>query len=61
MSSSLYNLREVKDLEMKRKIYERLKNETFDKLEVLDYDSDYYYDEKNYRELLIVRNGTFEQ
>lgn len=61
MSSSLYNLREVKDLEMKRKIYERLKNETFDKLEVLDYDSDYYYDEKNYKELLIVRNGTFEQ
>lgn len=61
LKSCLYNLRAAKDLEMKRQIFDRLHQEVFDRLEILEYDESYYYHRTNYRELLAIREGNFEK
>ena len=61
LNSFMYNLRAVSDLEAKKAIFDRLKNETLDSLEILGHEKSYYYNEKNYQEMLLVKNGTFEQ
>ena len=61
LNSFMYNLRAVADLEAKRAIFDRLKNETLEDLEIFGHEKSYYYNEKNYNEMLLVKNGTFEQ
>lgn len=61
LNSFMYNLRAVADLEAKRVIFDRLKNETLEDLEIFGHEKSYYYNEKNYNEMLLVKNGTFEQ
>lgn len=61
LNSFMYNLRVVADLEAKKAIFDRLKNETLDALEIPGHEKSYYYNEKNYDEMLLVKNGTFEQ
>lgn len=61
LNSFMYNLRVVSDLEAKKVIFDRLKNETLEALEVVGYDKSYYYIEKNYDEMMMVKNGTFEE
>ena len=61
LNSFMYNLRVVTDLEAKKAIFDRLKNESLETLEILGHEKSYYYNEKNYQEMLLVKNGTFEQ
>lgn len=61
LNSFMYNLRVVTDLEAKKAIFDRLKNETLEALEILGHEESYYYNEKNYHEMLLVKNDTFEQ
>lgn len=61
MDSCLYNLRVVEDPVAKKAVFDRLKKETFTELEIFGHDKSYYYNEKNYEELLLVENCTFEQ
>ena len=61
LNSFMYNLRAVADLEAKRAIFDRLKNETLENLEISGHEKSYYYNEKNYNEMLLVKNGTFEE
>lgn len=61
MNGCLYNLRAVRDLEAKRAVFERLKKEAFEYLEITGYPADDYYDQRNYREMLRVQTESFEQ
>lgn len=61
MSSCMYNLRAVSDPEAKRCVFKRLKEEAFDYLEVTGYPKEYYYDQRNYREMSRVQSESFEE
>lgn len=61
MNGCLYNLRAVSDPEAKREVFERLKEEAFDYLEITGYPAEDYYDQRNYQQMLRVQSETFEQ
>ena len=61
LNACMYNLRVVTDYEAKKVIFEKIKNKAFDSLEVFDYDKSYYYNEKNYEEMLYIKSHSFEQ
>lgn len=61
LEGCMYNLRSNGDEETKRFIFDKLKNEIFDALEVNGYDVSYYYNQKNYADMLLVQKGDFEQ
>lgn len=61
LKSCLYNLRAAKDMELKKQIFDKLHQEVFDRLEILEYEESYYYHRTNYRELLAIREGNFEK
>lgn len=61
MGGCLYNLRSTGDLNAKRIIFDRLREEIFQTLELPDHDVAFYFIESNYNEMLLVKNGTFEQ
>ncbi len=61
MNGCMYNLRAVTDPEAKRKVFERLKTEAFDYLEITGYPEEDYYDQRNYQEMLRVQTESFEQ
>ena len=61
LEGCLYNLRSNGDTEAKRFVFEKLKDEIFAELEVTGFEPDYYYNQKNYSDMLLVQNGDFEQ
>ena len=61
LEGCMYNLRSNRDDETKKFVFEKLKEEIFEELEVSGYDASYYYDQKNYAEMLLVQSLTFEQ
>lgn len=61
MNGCLYNLRAVSDPEAKREVFERLKGEAFEYLEITGYPAEDYYDQRNYQQMLRVQSESFEQ
>lgn len=60
LNGCVYNLRIIKDVDLKRKLFEQLKNEAFPYLEIEEQKSDYYYNERSYRDMLCVFHMSFE-
>jgi len=61
LGGCLYNLRSMNDLEAQEEVFDRLREEIFRKLDILDHDVSFYYIESDYNEMRLVQNGTFEQ
>ena len=61
LGGCIKNLRVVTNREQKRVIFDKLKNEAFDSLEVYGYPKEYYHNQKNYEEMLLVKNSSFEE
>jgi len=61
LSGCLHNLRSNGDPETKKLVFDKLKYEAFEKLEVSGYQASYYYDRRNYQDMLLILNGSFEE
>ena len=61
LAGCLYNLRSQKEPEVKQVVFEKLKNEMLHKLEIPGHPEEYYYISKNYNDMLLVLNGSFEE
>ena len=54
LSGCMHNLRTQKDPEARQLVYDALKNEAFDALELVGYDQDYYYNADFYEEMMKI-------
>lgn len=61
LSTSLFGLRTQKDISVKQTIFDTLKNEAFETLELSGYDESFYYTKENYRDMVRVINCSFEE
>lgn len=61
LSGCLYNLRSIKDMETKKVVFDRFKNEIMDRLELCGHQAHYYHTNENYRDLLLIQNSSFEE
>lgn len=61
LESCLYNLRAVKNMDAKKAIFEKLKNEAFESLEIYGHEEEYYHNKKNYDHMILIKTGSFEQ
>lgn len=61
LSGCMHNLRTQKDLDVKRTVYDRLRSEIFEALEVTGHEESYYYIRKDYHDMLLVEQGDFEE
>lgn len=61
LGACLYNLRAVSDYDAKKIVYEKVKNEAIDSLELWGYEESYYINKKNYEEMCFIKENTFER
>ena len=61
LEGCLYNLRTVTDPETKKLVFERIRDEIFEELEITGHQEAYYYDQKNYADMCLVEKGDFTQ
>ena len=61
LGGCLYNLRTMNDPESQKNVFDRLREEIFQKLDLPDHDVSFYYIESDYHEMRLIKNGTFEQ
>ena len=61
LSGCLHNLRSAKDLEAKEVVFNKLKNEAFEMLDLTNEDPKYYYKQQDFEDLMIIRNSSFEE
>ena len=61
LSGCMHNLRTQKDLDVKRMVFDRLKTEIFGVLEITGHEEKYYFSRKDYADMLLVEQGTFEE
>lgn len=61
LSGCMHNLRSNSDLEAKQQVFDKLKNEAFEKLEISGYPEGFYYVNKNYKEMMLILNSSFEE
>lgn len=61
LSGCLHNLRSNRDPEVKRQVFDRLKDEILEVLEIPGHNESYYYSGENYRDMNLVKNATFEE
>lgn len=61
LSGCLHNLRSNGDPETKKLVFDKLKYEAFEALEVSGYDASYYYVNQNYKDMMLILNGSFEE
>lgn len=61
LGGCIKNLWVVKDFKEKKQIYDKLKYEAFDSLELFGYEPSFYHNRKYYEEMLRVKNNSFEQ
>lgn len=61
LSGCLHNLRSAKDLEAKEIVFNKLKNEAFEMLEITNEDSKYYYKQQDFEDFMTIRNSSFEE
>ena len=45
----------------KKIVYEKVKNEAIDSLELWGYEESYYINKKNYEEMCFIKENTFER
>jgi len=60
LSGCMHNLRSNKDLDVKRTVFDRLKEEILEALEIPGHPASYYDSAENYQDMLMILNGTFE-
>lgn len=61
LSTCLYNLRSTGDIFTKKMIYLKLKQEVFNVLEIDKYEKEFYYNKKDYFEMIFIKNKSFEE
>lgn len=61
LSGCLHNLRTNSDPEVKEQVFNKLKNEVLDRLEIPGHEQSYYYAKNNYQDMLRIVDGTFEE
>ena len=61
LEGCMYNLRTIYDTETKKILFEKIKTDFLEQLEITGYKQEYYYDPKNYSDMLLVQHGTFSQ
>ena len=61
LSGCLYNLRSIRDPETQKVVFEKLKSEIVERLELGGHQEHYYYMNKNYKDLLLIQNHSFEE
>ena len=61
LSGCMHNLRTNNDPESKKQVFDKLKNEAFEKLEISGHQESYYYVRNNYKDMMLILNGTFEE
>lgn len=61
LNGCLYNLKSIKDLSVKEKVFDVLKNEAFNTLEIYGYDRTFYKSEEDYKHMMLIKNNDFEQ
>lgn len=61
VTGCIYNINTTRDLTAKRIVFEKLKNEIFESLEVLGYNKEYYCDEYAYGEMTRIMECSFEE
>lgn len=57
----VYNLWSIQDEETKWEVFQKIRNEIFDKLEITGYPEMYYYNREDYNDMLLIKNGDFER
>ncbi len=60
LSGCMHNLRSIRDLEAKQNVFERLKGEILEALELTGYPETYYNQKTNYRDMQLVMQESFE-
>ena len=60
LEGCMYNLRAVADPDKKREVYEMLKNEGFEALEIYGHEESYFYNKAHYETLRMIQNESFE-
>lgn len=60
LSGCMYNLRTQKDSDAKRVVFDRLQSEILEVLEVTGHEPSYYNSKKDYQDMQLIANGTFE-
>lgn len=61
LSGCLFNLRSISDISAKKVVFERIKNEALDRLELLGYEESYYDSREEYNEMILIRDNDFEK
>ncbi len=61
LSGCLHNLRSNIDPDVKRLVFDKLKDEILDSLEIAGHEASYYYVRNNYLDMLRIADGTFEE
>lgn len=61
LEGCMYNLRTIHDIETKQFVFEKIRDEFFEELEITGYDQGYYYNQDNYQDMLLVEKGDFQQ
>lgn len=61
VTGCIYNLNTTKELTAKRIVFEKLKDEIFETLEVLGHNKEYYCDEYAYGEMIRIMESSFEE
>ena len=61
LNGCLYNLRTLNDPEVQKEVFDRLRNEIFDGLEIPDQDASFFLTEGSFHEMHLVKHGTFDQ
>lgn len=56
-----HNLRRITDIELKKKLFTQLKNEAFPYLEITEQEAEYYYNRRNYRDMMRILYVSFEK
>lgn len=61
LSGCLHNLRSIQDPETKKDVFDKLKGEIVERLELNGHQENYYHTNKNYKDLLLIQNNSFEE
>ena len=61
LSGCLHNLRSNADPEVKRQVFDKLKNEVLKSLEIPGHQESFYLVNKNYKDMLLILNGSYEE
>ncbi len=61
LNGCLYNLRTLNDPEAQKEVFDKLRDEIFDGLEIPDQDASFFLTEASYHEMHLVKYGTFDQ